>query len=256
VIAVGAVNHELGTVHDVAAVAAIARAAGAWLHVDAVQAAGKRPLADLTAVADTVAISAHKLGGPAGVGALWIRAGVDVAAAFPAGHHERERRPGTENLVGIAGLGAAAEAALAAPARWAPAIAAAARLEAGLVALGARIHGAGAPRAGTTVNAAFDGARGEAIVIALDLAGVACSTGAACTSGSVRPSPVIRALGLPPARAAEAVRFSTGPTTTAAEVDRVLALLPDVVARVRAAAQRRAGAGGAAGGADHGPASS
>ena len=231
VLAIGAVNHELGTVQDIAAAAAIARAAGLALHVDAVQAAGRMPLAPWTALADTVAISGHKLGAPKGIGALWVRRGVDVASPWPGGHQERARRPGTENVAGIAGLGAAAAAAD--PARWAAVAPRAARLEAGLVALGARVHGAAAPRIGNTINAAFPGARGESIVIALDLAGVATSTGAACTSGSVRPSPVLLALGLPPEQAREGVRFSLGPENTDEEIDHVLAILPAIVARAR-----------------------
>jgi len=233
VLAFSAANHEIGTVQDVAAVAAIARAAGLAIHVDAVQAAGRAPLAPITAVADTVALSGHKLGAAKGTGALWVRRGVDVASAWPAGHQERGRRPGTENVVGIAGLGAVARTAD--PARWDRVRALAARLEAGLVALGARIHGAGAPRIGNTINAAFAGARGESIVIALDLAGVAASTGAACTSGSVQPSPVLLALGQPAPAAREAVRFSLGLTNTDEEIDQILALLPAIVERARRA---------------------
>jgi cysteine desulfurase len=232
VLAFAAANHELGTVQDVAAVAAIGRAAALSIHVDAVQAAGRMPLAPITAVADAVAISGHKLGAPKGTGALWVRRGVDVASAWPGGHQERGRRPGTENVLGIVALGAVAAAAD--PARWDAVRALSERLEAGLVAQGARIHGAGAPRIGNTVNAAFAGARGESIVIALDLAGVAVSTGAACTSGSVQPSPVLLALGHAPDDAREAVRFSLGPSNTADEVERVLALLPAIVARARA----------------------
>ena len=156
---------------------------------------------------------------------------VDAAAGPDAGHQERGRRPGTENTPGIAGFGAAAEAAD--PAAW-PAIAALGeRLEAGLVALGARIHGAAHPRVGGTINAAFAGAAGEAVVIALDLAGIAVSTGAACTSGSVQPSAVLLALGYPEAQAREAIRFSLGRSTTADDIDRVLAVLPGLVARAR-----------------------
>jgi len=156
-------------------------------------------------------------------------------AALPlidAGHQERGRRPGTENVLGIVGFGAAA--AEVDIADW-PAVAALGdRLEAGLVALdGVRIHGAGAPRIGGTINAGFAGARGESIVIALDLAGIAASTGAACTSGSVKPSEVLLALGLPEATARSAVRFSLGRTTTAAEIAAVLAALPAIVHRAR-----------------------
>lgn len=236
VVAVAAVNHETGVVIDLAAIAAAARAAGAGLHVDAVQAAGRIALGPIAALADTIAISAHKLGGPAGIGALWIRAGCHITPLALGGHQERGRRAGTENLVGAAGFGAVAAAVdLAATARIAALTAALER--AALDIPGARVHGAGAPRVGNTVNLGFDGALGEAIVMSLDLDGVAASTGAACTSGSIRPSPVLLAMGLTPARAREAVRFSLGPRTTAAEIERVAALLPPIVERVRAAAR-------------------
>ena len=228
-VALAQVNHELGTIADPAVMAA-ARKAGALVHVDAVQAAGKLALAGLDA--DALVISAHKLGGPQGVGALALALD-DGLPLVDAGHQERGRRPGTENTLGIVGLGAAV--AHADPAAW-PAVAALGdRLEAGLRAIdGVRIHGAGAPRIGGTINAGFAGARGESLVIALDLAGIAVSTGAACTSGSVQPSPVLLGLGLAPDRAREAVRFSLGRTTTADEIDTVLARLPAIVARARA----------------------
>jgi cysteine desulfurase len=232
-VAIAAVNHELGTVADPRVIAA-ARARGALVHVDAVQAAGKLALGALDA--DALVVSAHKLGGPQGVGVLAIACD-DGLPLVDAGHQERGRRPGTENLLGIVGFGAAAERADPAswPASW-PAVAALGdRLEAGLRAIpGVRIHGAGAPRIGGTINAGFAGARGESIVIALDLAGIAASTGAACTSGTVEPSPVLLALGLPPDRAREAVRFSLGRSTTADEIDAVLERLPAIVARARA----------------------
>ena len=228
-VALSAVNHELGTLAD-RRVAAAARAAGALIHVDAVQAAGKLPLAELDA--DAIAVSAHKLGGPQGAGALAIAADAGLPL-IEAGHQERGRRPGTENTFGIIGFGAAAEACD--PAAWPAVRALGERLEAGLRALpGVRIHGAGAPRIGGTINAGFAGARGESIVIALDLASIAASTGAACTSGSIQPSPVLLGLGLPADRALEAVRFSLGRTTTAAEIDAVLARLPAIVDRSRA----------------------
>src|SRR6185436_14077582 len=228
-VAIAAVNHELGTLADPRVIAA-ARAHGALVHVDAVQAAGKLALGTLDA--DALVVSAHKLGGPQGVGALAI--GLDDGLQLiEAGHQERGRRPGTENALGIVGFGAAAEAADAAS--WLAVAALGERLEAGLLAItGVRIHGAGAPRIGGTINAGFAGARGESLVIALDLAGVAASTGAACTSGSVQPSPVLLGLGLAPERAREAVRFSLGRTTTADEIDAVLAVLPAIVARARA----------------------
>jgi cysteine desulfurase len=230
VVAIAAVNHELGVIQDLAMSAPAVRAAGARVHVDAVQAAGKRALAPLVGVADTVAISAHKLGGPPGAGALWIRPGVELAGPG-GGHQEKGRRPGTENVVGIAGLGAAAAAADVAG--WAAVIALGEHLELGLRRLGAHIHGEGAPRVGGTINAGFPGVLGESIVIALDLAGVATSTGAACTSGTVAPSPVLLALGLDEREARRAVRFSLGRTTTRDEIDRVLELLPGILDTAR-----------------------
>jgi len=228
-VALAAVNHELGTLADLAAIVPAARAAGARIHVDAVQAAGKLALAALDA--DAIALSAHKLGGPQGVGALAIGPD-DALPVVEGGHQERGRRPGTENTLGIVGFGAAA--AVLEVASW-PAVAALGeRLERGLLAIeGARIHGAELPRVGGTINAAFAGARGESIVVALDLAGVAVATGAACTSGSVQPSPVLLGLGLSAAQAREAVRFSLGRSTTAAEIDAVLERLPALVARAR-----------------------
>jgi len=225
-VARGLVNHELGTLADLSA----ARG-GALLHVDAVQAAGKLDLATLDA--DAIALSAHKLGGPQGVGALITRIDDAEHDEPDAGHQERGRRPGTENTLGIVGFGVAAAAAD--PASW-PAVAALGeRLEGGLREIeGARIHGAATPRIGGTINAGFSGALGESIVVALDLAGVAVATGAACTSGSVKPSPVLLALGLSEVEARGAVRFSLGRSTTLQEIDQVLALLPPIVERARA----------------------
>lgn len=235
VVAAAAVNHETGVVADLATIALAARAAGARVHVDAVQAAGRVPLAPIAALADTLALSAHKIGGPAGIGALWIRPGVDLAPLVPGGHQERGRRGGTENSIGAAGFAAAAAAVDLA--RAAEVAARAARLERGILAIdGARIHGAGAPRAGNTINAGFAGALGESIVMSLDLDGVAVSTGAACTSGSIQPSPVLLAMGFDRTAAREGVRFSLGPSTTDDEIDRVLAVLPAIVARVRSVA--------------------
>ncbi|HEU5059671.1 MAG TPA: aminotransferase class V-fold PLP-dependent enzyme [Kofleriaceae bacterium] len=235
VVAVALANHELGTVQDLAAVARAAAAHGAEVHCDAVQSAGRMRLEVGALGADTVAISGHKIYGPKGVGALWIRRGIERAPIAPGGHQERERRPGTENLAGIAGLGAAAELAAARlDEDRAHLEDVGAALERGLVELGARLHGAEAPRVPGVVNAGFEGAPGELVVQALDLAGVAVSTGAACTSGTVSASPVLLALGLPRERALEAVRFSAGRGTTRAEVRAVLEMLPDIIARIRA----------------------
>lgn len=224
-----AVNHELGTRADLAALIANARATGALVHIDAVQAPGKLALGVIEA--DALAISAHKLGGPQGVGALAISID-DGLPLVDGGHQERGRRSGTENVLGIAGFGAAASTVD--PGSWAAVTALGDRLETGLLAIeGARIHGAGAPRIGGTINAGFAGTLGESIVVALDLAGISVSTGAACTSGTVQPSPVLLATGMPSDRAKEAVRFSLGHSTTAAEIDHVLSLLPAIVRRAR-----------------------
>jgi cysteine desulfurase len=235
-VALAWVNHELGTVQDELALASWARRAGALCFFDAVQAAGKAPLPALCAAVDGVAISSHKLGGPKGAGAVWLRS--DPAEALPlfeGGHQERGRRPGTENPVAIAGFGAAAAVATAAdPARWARVRALGDELERGLLALeGTRIHGAGARRLGGTVNAGFSGARGESLVMALDLAGISAATGAACSSGSVQPSPVLLALGLSASAAREAVRFSLGHDTSEEDLAAVLEALPPILERAR-----------------------
>ncbi len=230
-VAVAAVNHELGTITDPRIYAA-ARATGALLHVDAVQAAGKRSLETLDA--DSMAISAHKIGGPQGVGALALA--IDDVALVEAGHQERGRRGGTENTIGIVGFGAAAETIAAGDvdASWRGVETLGDQLERAVAALpGTRIHGLGTPRIGGTINAGFSGARGESIVIALDLAGIAVSTGAACTSGSIQPSAVLVALGQSVDLAREAVRFSLGRSTRQAEIERVAALLPEIVERCR-----------------------
>jgi cysteine desulfurase len=231
-VAVALANHELGTIQDLPAVARMTEAAGALLHCDAVQAVGRIPVSVAALGCDALALSAHKIYGPKGAGALWIRPGLDLAPIWPGGHQERERRPGTENVPGIAGLGVAAE--LAASLSTTHVAQLGDELERGILALpGARVHGAGAPRVPGTVNAAFVGAPGELVTQALDLAGVAVSTGAACTSGTVSASPVLLALGLSTEQALEGVRFSLGRPTTRSDIQALLEVLPDIVSRVR-----------------------
>lgn len=231
-------NHELGNVAPIAALAAAARARGALFHSDVVQAAGKGQV-DLRALAvDAASVSAHKLGGPQGIGALYVRRGVDLSPLIGGGHQERERRPGTENVLGLVGFGAACAAAGASLSELAPRLdRLRVRLEAAVAEIpGARLNGqlaAGARIPGTT-NVAFEGAPGQLVVIGLDLEGICASAGPACSSGSLEPSPVLRALGQG-ARAEEAVRISLGWSTTEADVDRLIAIFPDVVARVRRA---------------------
>jgi cysteine desulfurase len=222
-------NHELGNVQPIAELAA--RKKGLF-HCDAVQAAGKIAIDVKTLGVDLLSISAHKIGGPKGVGALWVRRGVNLPPLHRGGHQERERRPGTENLAGIVGFGAAAKEARSLS-KVDEVRRLRERLESGARALGSRVNGR--PAVGNTVNLAWQGVPGELLVAALDLEGVAVSTGAACTSGSVAPSPVLRALGQSPQQAREGVRFSLGPGNTVEEVDRVLAMLPALIARIRAA---------------------
>lgn len=229
-----AVNHETGVRQDVAAAVA-RREAGevAWVHVDAAQAAGKGEVPGL-ADADSVVVSAHKLGGPLGVGALSLQS-PDVGVAWlGGGGQERGLRSGTVNVPGVVGFGAACKAALREAeerlARW---TSLAERLRTGLRNLGARVVGEGAERVPTHTCVVFDEIEGETLVQALDLRGIATSSGSACASGSSEPSPVLVAMGEP--HPAGALRLTLGPSSTDGDIDAVLAALPDVLAAVRAA---------------------
>ncbi len=231
-VTLAAANHELGNRYSIAEFAARAHAVGALFHSDLVQAAGKVPL-DLSEV-DLATLSAHKIYGPKGMGALFVRRGIEIAPLTPAGHQERGRRPGTENVMGIVGLGAACALLQREGPAWAKSISLLRdRLEQSILAIsGARRFG-GSDRVPGTCNVGFRGITGEVIMQNLDLSDVAVSTGAACTSGSLEPSPVIRALGFPREEAAEAVRFSLGWANTEAEIDVVVAALGEIVRRLR-----------------------
>jgi tRNA (5-methylaminomethyl-2-thiouridylate)-methyltransferase len=228
-------NHELGNVYDVASLAAVARGAGALFHADAVAAAGKVALDVAALDVDALTLSAHKLGGAQGTGAVFLRRGVAFEPASAGGHQERERRPGTENVAGIVGFGVAARLARAGLAGEGARVGALRdRLERSLLALpDARRHGDGAHRLPGTLNLGFSGARGQLVAAALDLEGASVSTGAACTSGSLAPSAVLLALGLPAAAAAEAIRIGVGWDNSDEDVDRLVALVGEVVERVR-----------------------
>jgi cysteine desulfurase len=229
-------NHELGNLQPIAAIAERAHGAGALVHTDAVQAAGKLAIDVRALGVDLATVSAHKLYGPKGVGAIYLRAGSSIEPHSVGGHQERGRRPGTENVPGVVGFGVATRLCAEEGAAWSAHVSALRdRLEAGAIALGARVNGDRTNRVGNTTNLAWAGADGELVVESLDLEGVAASTGAACTSGSLEPSPVLLALGQDRATARLAVRFSLGRENDAAEIDRVLALLPPILARVRAA---------------------
>lgn len=216
------VNNETGVIQPVQDAARLAHAHGALLHVDAVQAAGRLPLSLSDLGADLMTLSAHKIGGPAGCGALVLAEGVEPDALIRGGGQERGRRAGTENLTGIAGFGAAAALAAEEAAGGSPLAALGQALEARVTAAvpQAVIAGAGAERAGGVSCIALPGVPGETQVMALDLAGFAVSAGAACSSGKVKPSHVLTAMGHGPEVAGCAIRVSLGWTTTAGDVAR------------------------------------
>lgn len=229
-------NNELGTLQPIEEIGRIAAEAEIYFHSDAVQSAGK-VLVDVNRLgADLLSISGHKIYGPKGVGALYVRKGTRLEPLLYGGHHERDRRPGTENVAGIVGLGRAAELArenLAAGAS--PLAALRDRLEQGLLAQvpHARVNGSRFHRAPNTTNISFPFVEGEALVIALDLKGIACSTGAACSSGAIEPSHVLTAIGLPPEDARASLRFSLGRENADEDVEFALAVVPGVVERLR-----------------------
>jgi len=229
-------NNETGIVQPIAEIARITRAAGVLLHVDGVQALGKIPV-DVEALGvDLYSMSAHKLYAPKGVGALYVRKGTAIAPTAFGGHHERDRRPGTENVPGIAALGAAAELAARSLAVESERLAALRdRLENAVLSRisSVGINGARWNRTPNTSNIYFDGVDGEAMVIALDLRGFAVSTGSACSSGAITPSHVLTAMGLSADRARASLRFSLGRSNTAEQVDALAAALEASVAHLR-----------------------
>ncbi len=241
-------NNEIGTVQPVAELAAIAHEHGALFHTDAVQTVGKIPVSVSGLGVDLLSLSGHKFNGPKGTGALWIRRGTRLAPILTGGRHERNRRAGTENVPGLVGLGVAARIAAETLVGKDTAMAALRdRLETGVLQQVPRttVNGAGAPRVPNTTNISFAGVEAESLLIALDLEGVAVSTGSACSSGTLEPSHVLKAMHLPQGRTQSAIRFSFGEGNTTDEVDRVLAILPAIVEKLRslvrlpAAAARR-----------------
>lgn len=235
VVSVMAVNNETGVIQPVAEAAAVARRHGALVHCDAVQAAGRIALPAVGTEVDALSLSAHKLGGPQGIGALVLRDGLPLAPLLRGGAQEGRRRAGTENVAGIAGFGAAA-AAVAGRTEMPRIAALRDDLERRLVAEGAVVLGAGAPRVANTSCVAMPGVTAETQVAALDLAGVAVSAGSACSSGKVRRSHVLEAMGLPAELAESAIRISLGPATDAASVDRCVAAWSDLARRRRSRA--------------------
>jgi cysteine desulfurase len=235
-IAIMFANNETGVVQPVAEIGKIAAEADVCFHTDAVQAAGKIPINVDEIGCDLLTISGHKLHGPQGVGALYVRKGTALEAMLYGGSHERSRRAGTENVPGIVGLGKAAELARVGLERGDDQKMATERdrLERELLRIEATgLNGEAAPRVPNTTNLYFDGIDGEALVIALDLKGLAVSTGAACSSGAIEPSHVLIAMGLRPDRAKASIRFSLGKQNTAADVEFALSLIPETVSRLR-----------------------
>jgi cysteine desulfurase len=229
-------NNEIGTVQPIAELARIARAGGALFHTDAVQSVGKIAV-DVTRLGvDLLSLSAHKFNGPKGAGALWIRRGTRVTAILTGGKHERSRRAGTENVPAIAGLGVAAGLAAAKLATEGARLAALRnQLEESILAAvpGTTINGAREPRVPNTTNISFEAVEAESLLIALDLEGVAVSTGSACSSGTLEPSHVLRAMGLPAPRTQNSIRLSLGTGNSMADVEFVVSKLPAIVGKLR-----------------------
>jgi cysteine desulfurase len=230
------VNNEIGTVQPIADLARIARRRGVLFHCDAIQAPSWLPIGVSELGVDLLSLSAHKFGGPKGVGILYARDGLAVLPLVHGGGQESGRRAGTENVIGAAGLAAALELAAGERTEKAPRIAELRdRLEEGIrsAVCDVRINGAPTGRSANIANLSFAGVDSAALLIALDLAGIAVSAGSACTSGALEPSHVLAALGLDEAWSRGAVRFSLGSATTPVEVERTVSVVPGLVARLR-----------------------
>ena len=229
-------NNEIGTIQPIAELASLVHARGALMHTDAVQSVGKIPVDVRALGVDLLSLSAHKFNGPKGTGALWIKRGTRMQPILTGGKHERNRRAGTENVPAIAGMGIAARLAIGKMAAEAVRVGALRdHLETGILASvpGIAVNGDPSARVANTTNISFERVEAESLLIALDLEGVAVSTGSACSSGTLEPSHVLRAMGFPPHRTQNSLRFSLGMFSTDAEVDRVLEVLPKLVEKLR-----------------------
>jgi len=235
-------NNEIGTLQPVAELAAIAHERGALMHTDAVQSTGKIPVDVRALGVDLLSLSAHKFNGPKGAGVLWIKRGTRMQPTLTGGKQERTRRAGTENVPALVGLGVAARLAAAKVSAEAARVGALRdRLEESILRSvgGTAINGARASRVPNTTNISFDRVEAESLLIALDLAGVAVSTGSACSSGTLEPSHVLRAMGFSAHRSQNSLRFSLGMFSTEEEVDCVVSLLPAIVEKLRGLTSRR-----------------
>ncbi|HTS09240.1 MAG TPA: cysteine desulfurase family protein [Candidatus Eisenbacteria bacterium] len=235
-------NNETGVLQPVEEIGNIAAEAGVFFHTDAVQAAGKVRIDVKRIGCSALSISGHKMHAPQGIGALYVKKGTRLQPLFYGGRHERSRRAGTENVPGIVAMGKAAELGLQGFERGDDNKISAMRdrLEGGILAQidETSVNGAGAPRVPNTTNIRFDQIEGESLVIALDLKGLAVSTGAACSSGAIEPSHVLLAMGLKPERARASIRFSLGKQTTEEDIEFALSVVPEMVARLRAISPR------------------
>jgi cysteine desulfurase len=229
-------NNEIGTIQPIAELATIAHAHGALFHTDAVQSAGKIPVDVRALGVDMLAVSGHKFYGPKGVGALWVKRGVRLSPFLSGGKQERNRRAGTENVPGIIGVGVAAARAMQKMAEEAARLSALRdRLENGILSAvtNTEVNGLREARVPNTTNISFDRIEAESLLIALDLEGVAVSTGSACSSGTLEPSHVLKAMGLSSHRAQNSIRFSLGESNTEEQIDRVISILPRIVTKLR-----------------------
>ena len=236
VVSVMHANNEIGTIQPIAALAAIAHEHGALMHTDAVQSVGKIGVDVRALGVDLLSLSAHKFNGPKGAGVLWIKRGTRMQPIVTGGKHERNRRAGTENVPAIAGLGVAAHLAAGKLSSEGARVGALRdRLEAGILRAvpGTAVNGAAEARVPNTTNISFERVEAESLLIALDLEGIAVSTGSACSSGTLEPSHVLRAMGLPTHRTQNSLRFSLGMFSTQEEVDHVVDVLPRLVEKLR-----------------------
>jgi cysteine desulfurase len=236
-VSVMAANNEIGTIQDIREISGLAKAAGAWVHSDATQAMGKIPFNADDMGVDYLTMSAHKIYGPKGVGALYVRSGAPLYPLIQGGHQEEGLRAGTYNNMGILGFGRAAAIALEECEKYGKEISALrGRLREGLEAAipNIKINGHPLDVLPNTLNISFPGAEGEAILLSMDIEGIEASTGSACASGSLEPSHVLLAIGVGPELAHGSIRFSLGWGTTKEDVDYIISTLPAIIKRLRA----------------------